>query len=191
VRNHVECDPLGKLLCLHFIEHEYRFTLGEQLVHRFLAGAGNGLIYRDHDTLDPRLLVQRLERDDELRGRPAPVYEVLRQVAFDERVKIHDLIMEGVEAVLRRRGYPSVERLKGVNGGETQAVQTTASERAGFSVSDCSSGERSPGPPKKAGVPKNQKNPDSTYAACVERLEIASFRPVPPFLRVMASLADP
>jgi hypothetical protein len=46
-------------------------------------------------------------------------------------------------------------------------------------------------PPKKAGVPKNQKNPDSTYAACVERLEIASPRPVPPFLRVMASLADP
>jgi hypothetical protein len=43
---------------------------------------------------------------------PAPVYEVLRKVAFDERVKIHDLIMEGVETVLRRRGYPSVERLK-------------------------------------------------------------------------------
>jgi hypothetical protein len=37
---------------------------------------------------------------------------VLRKVAFDERVKIHDLIMEGVEAVLRRRGYPSVESLK-------------------------------------------------------------------------------
>jgi hypothetical protein len=47
------------------------------------------------------------------------------------------------------------------------------------------------GTPQKAGVPKNQKNPDSTYAACVERLEIASPRPVPPFLRVMASLADP
>jgi hypothetical protein len=26
-----------------------------------------GLICRDHDTLDPRLFVQRLERDDELR----------------------------------------------------------------------------------------------------------------------------
>ena len=43
---------------------------------------------------------------------PSPVYEVLRKVAFDERVKIHDLIMEGVEAVLRRRSYPSVESLK-------------------------------------------------------------------------------
>jgi hypothetical protein len=29
---------------------------------------------------------------------------------FDERVKIHDL--EGVDGVLRRRGYPSVESLK-------------------------------------------------------------------------------
>jgi hypothetical protein len=34
-------------------------------------------------------------------------------------------------------------------------------------------------------------DPDSTYAACVERLEIVSPKPVPPFLRVMASLADP
>jgi hypothetical protein len=57
-----------KLLCLHFIEREHRLALREQFVHRFLAGAGNGLICRDHDTLDPRLVVQRLERDDELRG---------------------------------------------------------------------------------------------------------------------------
>jgi hypothetical protein len=68
MRNHVECDPLGKLLCLHFIEREHRLALREQFVHRFLAGAGNGLICREHDTLDPRLVVQRLERDDELRG---------------------------------------------------------------------------------------------------------------------------
>jgi len=34
-------------------------------------------------------------------------------VAFDERVKIHGLVMEGIEAALRRRGYPSVESLKG------------------------------------------------------------------------------
>jgi len=43
---------------------------------------------------------------------PMPVYEVLREVAFDERVKIHDLVMEGIELALRRRGYPSVESLK-------------------------------------------------------------------------------
>ena len=37
----------------------------------------------------------------------------LRDVAaFEERVKIHDLAMEGIDAVLRKRGYPSAESLK-------------------------------------------------------------------------------
>jgi hypothetical protein len=43
---------------------------------------------------------------------PEGVYEVLRKVAFDERVKIHDLVMKGIAAVLRRRGLPSVETLR-------------------------------------------------------------------------------
>jgi hypothetical protein len=43
---------------------------------------------------------------------PEPVYEVLRKIAFDERKKIHDLATEGIDAVLRRRGYPSIETLK-------------------------------------------------------------------------------
>jgi hypothetical protein len=43
---------------------------------------------------------------------PEPVYEALRKIAFDERVKIHDLVLEGIDAALRRRGYPSVESLK-------------------------------------------------------------------------------
>jgi hypothetical protein len=43
---------------------------------------------------------------------PEAVYEALRKIAFDERAKIHDLIMEGVDGVLKRRGYPSVESLK-------------------------------------------------------------------------------
>ena len=43
---------------------------------------------------------------------PEPVYEALRKIAFDERVKIHDLVLEGIGAALRRRGYPSVENLK-------------------------------------------------------------------------------
>ena len=43
---------------------------------------------------------------------PEPVYEALRKIAFDERVKIHDLTLEGIGAVLRRRGYPSIEVLK-------------------------------------------------------------------------------
>jgi hypothetical protein len=43
---------------------------------------------------------------------PEPVYEALRKIAFDERLKIHDIVLEGIDAVLRRRGYPSIERLK-------------------------------------------------------------------------------
>jgi hypothetical protein len=43
---------------------------------------------------------------------PEPVYEALRKIAFDERVKINDLVLEGIDAALRRRGYPSVESLK-------------------------------------------------------------------------------
>jgi hypothetical protein len=43
---------------------------------------------------------------------PEPVHEALRKIAFEERVKIHDLVLEGIDAALRRRGYPSVENLK-------------------------------------------------------------------------------
>jgi hypothetical protein len=43
---------------------------------------------------------------------PEPIYESLRKIAFDERIKIHDLVLEGIDAALRRRGYPSVESLK-------------------------------------------------------------------------------
>jgi hypothetical protein len=43
---------------------------------------------------------------------PEGVYEALRKIGFDERVKIHDLVLEGLDAVLRRRGLPSVETLR-------------------------------------------------------------------------------
>jgi hypothetical protein len=43
---------------------------------------------------------------------PEPVYEALRKIAFDERLKINDVVLEGIDAALRRRGYPSVENLK-------------------------------------------------------------------------------
>ena len=43
---------------------------------------------------------------------PEPVYEALRKIAFDERVKIHDLVLEGIDLALQRRGYPYVENLK-------------------------------------------------------------------------------
>jgi hypothetical protein len=44
---------------------------------------------------------------------PEPVYEALRKIAFEERLKIHDVVLEGIDLALRRRGYPSVENLKG------------------------------------------------------------------------------
>jgi hypothetical protein len=43
---------------------------------------------------------------------PEPVYEALRKIAFEERLKIHDVVLEEIDVALRRRGYPSVETLK-------------------------------------------------------------------------------
>jgi len=43
---------------------------------------------------------------------PEAAYEALRQVAFDERRKIHDLLMEGVELALKKRGYPTIAEMK-------------------------------------------------------------------------------
>ena len=43
---------------------------------------------------------------------PDAAYEALRQVAFDERRKIHDLLMEGVELALKKRGYPALADMK-------------------------------------------------------------------------------
>ena len=43
---------------------------------------------------------------------PEAAYEALRQVAFDERPKIHDLLMEGVELALKKHGYPALAEMK-------------------------------------------------------------------------------
>jgi hypothetical protein len=43
---------------------------------------------------------------------PEPVCEALRKIAFEEPLKIHDVVLEGIDLALRRRGYPSVEDLK-------------------------------------------------------------------------------
>ena len=43
---------------------------------------------------------------------PEAAYETLRQIAFDERCKIHDLLMEGVELALKKRGYPALAEMK-------------------------------------------------------------------------------
>jgi len=43
---------------------------------------------------------------------PEVTYEALRQVAFDERRKIHDLLMESIELALKKRGYPALADIK-------------------------------------------------------------------------------
>jgi len=43
---------------------------------------------------------------------PEAVHEALREAAFHERCKIHDIIMQGIDMALRKRGYRSVEDLK-------------------------------------------------------------------------------
>ena len=42
---------------------------------------------------------------------PLPVYEQLRRLAFDERVKMHSLLMEGLDRVFRDRGLPGLAAL--------------------------------------------------------------------------------
>jgi hypothetical protein len=42
---------------------------------------------------------------------PLPVYEQLRRLAFDERVKMHKLLMEGLDRVFRQRGLPGIAEL--------------------------------------------------------------------------------
>ena len=43
---------------------------------------------------------------------PAGASQALRKIAFEERLKIHDVVLEGIDLALRRRGYPSIEGLK-------------------------------------------------------------------------------
>jgi hypothetical protein len=37
---------------------------------------------------------------------PDAVYEALREAAFKERRKIHDLVLEGIQLALRKRNVP-------------------------------------------------------------------------------------
>jgi hypothetical protein len=42
---------------------------------------------------------------------PPAVHDQLRELAFAERVKMHALIMEGLDEVFRRRGLKPIEKL--------------------------------------------------------------------------------
>ena len=46
---------------------------------------------------------------------PVPVHEQLRRLAFEERVKMHALLMEGLDRVFRDRGLPGLGELGGVD----------------------------------------------------------------------------
>lgn len=40
------------------------------------------------------------------------VHDALREIAFRERLNVSDLVNEGLDAVFKARGYPSVAKLK-------------------------------------------------------------------------------
>jgi hypothetical protein len=40
-----------------------------------------------------------------------PIYEQLRRLAFEERAKMHDFLIEGLDLVFRKRGLPGVDEL--------------------------------------------------------------------------------
>ena len=80
---------LGNFVAATSLSWIDRLGLREQLLHRLLAGAGHRLIGRDHDALDRRLVVQRLERDDELRGRAVRVGDDALLAEARDRVGVH------------------------------------------------------------------------------------------------------
>ncbi len=43
---------------------------------------------------------------------PVEVHDILREIAFHERNKVHDLLLEGIEHVLKTRRHPSISELK-------------------------------------------------------------------------------
>jgi hypothetical protein len=43
---------------------------------------------------------------------PLAVHEQLRSLAFEERGKMHDYLLEGLDLVFRKRGLPGIEELK-------------------------------------------------------------------------------
>jgi hypothetical protein len=43
---------------------------------------------------------------------PVPVYEQLRRLAFEERAKMHDFLMQGLDLVFKTKGLKSIAELK-------------------------------------------------------------------------------
>jgi hypothetical protein len=43
---------------------------------------------------------------------PKPAYRKLREIALVSECKVHDLILRGIDAVLREYGHPTTEELR-------------------------------------------------------------------------------
>lgn len=70
---------------------------------------------RPPETPDPAKPASRKARPDIVHTSvylPREVHRRLREIAFTRDVKIHDVIMEGIDAALRKHGHPTVETLK-------------------------------------------------------------------------------
>src|SRR5690606_4858160 len=105
VRDDVEGNLLRKLLHVLFVADEDLARLVPQLVHAGFTGPRYGLVSRNDDALDRRGIMERLQRDDHLRGRAIGVRDnVARRVAVD-RLGVylgHDERNVGVHTVKRR-----------------------------------------------------------------------------------------
>jgi len=44
---------------------------------------------------------------------PVPVYEQLRRLAFEERAKMHDFLLQGLDLVFKGKGLKSIAELTG------------------------------------------------------------------------------
>jgi hypothetical protein len=70
---------------------------------------------------------------------PEPVYEALRKIAFDERLKIHDVVLEGIDLALRRR----LSRISRVGsrgravGGVTERSSSAFNQDVDFTTKHC------------------------------------------------------
>src|SRR3546814_5684685 len=89
VRDDVEGDLLGELLHVLFVADEYLARLVPELVHARLARARHRLIGRNDDALDLRGIVERLQRDDHLRGRAVGVRDDVALGIAVNRVGVH------------------------------------------------------------------------------------------------------
>jgi hypothetical protein len=49
---------------------------------------------------------------------PREVHRRLREIAFTLDCKVHDIILEGIDAALQKHGHPAIESLKKGSGGE-------------------------------------------------------------------------